>query len=254
MGLNKLLVEFGVEKEIKRDYGYVEKYLTYRGESTPYKAIVKNGELLAIVSRRYRLIENERVIEICKKIAEKKDFDFDVTETLTRVHVFLGDGDRGVVVHNSVDGSYAFRIDAYVKLNETVKTVFKIRDVEQVYKRHLKSVDNVVSKLEEIIAEIIKKADEFKYFIHKLDSLYATNYKDELEQLRDLFPKKYIETALALLTSKTLTGENITLKQFYERVASAVWTADIDMKTKVDYFDTLNSVMFAIVGWSDAGG
>jgi len=249
--MEKLVVEFGVEKEIERDYGYVEKYLTHNGEPIPYKAIVRNGEFLAIVSRRYRLIENERVIEICKKIAEKLGLTmgYTMSEFETRVHVFLDQNDKGVVVHNSVDASYAFRVDAVVRLSETTKTIIKVKDIEQVYKKHFGSVRIVVDDLEKIIKEILDKADDFKYFLHKLDTKSAREHYEELKVLEDLLPKKYVTRALQVVTQKTLSGNNVTLKKVYERIASDIWSAEIDMKMKVQYFDNLNQVMFAITGW-----
>jgi len=42
----------------------------------------------------------------------------------------------------------------------------------------------------------------------------------------------------------------MTLKEVYERIATDIWSADIDMRTKINYFDNLNQVMFAIAGWS----
>jgi len=247
----KLVVEFGVEKEVKRNYGYVEKYLTHNGESTQYKAIVKDGELLAIVSRRYTLIENERIIDICKRIADIHGLTMEYVkpEGGTRVHVFLEQENKGVVVHNSVDGSYALRIDAVVKLSPAVRTIVKMRDVEQVYKKHFGSAKIVVDDMDKIVSEILKKADDFKYFLEKLDQTDAADHYEELVILEDLLPKKYVSRALQLITHKTLSGDSITLRRIYERIASDIWTADIDMKTKVQYFDNLNQVMFAITGW-----
>lgn len=247
----KLVVEFGVEKEIERDYGYVEKYLTHNSESTPYKAIVKNGELLAIVSRRYKLIENERVIEICKEISDALGFDMDyyVSESKTRVHIFLYADDKGVVVHNSVDGSYAFRLDAVVRLSETVNTIIGVKNVEQVYKKHFGSLEVAIDDLSKIIKEILDKAEEFRYFIHKLDTMKVADYLEELKTLEDLLPKKYVVKALRISTQRSLTGDAVTLKNLYERIASDIWTAQIDMKTKVQYFNNLNQLMFAVAGW-----
>jgi len=248
--MEKLIVEFEVENEIERNYGYVEKFLAFRGESTPYKAIVKNGTLLAIVSRRYHLIENERIVEICRRIAEKHGFVFDYVDGLTRVHIFLDRGDVGVAVHNSVDGSFALRVDATVKIGNTTKAIFRIKDVKQVYKKHFGSAKIVVDDLEKIINEIVNKAEDFKYFIEKLETMQAKNYEEELKMLEDLLPKKYVAKVLQTAKYRTLNGRAMTLKEVYERIATDIWSADIDMRTKINYFDNLNQVMFAIAGWS----
>ncbi|RLI76038.1 hypothetical protein DRO97_01795 [Archaeoglobales archaeon] len=239
----KLVVEFGVDKEIEKDYGYVEKYLTYRNNTIPYKAITRKGQFLAIVSRKYHLIENERVIDICKEIAEKNNYNINIVEYFTRVHVFLESGDVGFVVHNSVDGSYALRIDVFVRLSKDVKTIFKLKGLEQVYRKHFGSAKIVVEDLDEIIKELEDKVDDYWYFINKMDTINAKDRYEELKVLEEILPKRYVVDALHAIHN------GITLKRVYEKVASSIWTADIDMKTKVQYFDTLNQLMFAVVGW-----
>jgi len=251
--VNKLLVEFEVEKEVERDYGYIEKYLMFNGESTPYKAIVKDGELLAIVSRRYRLIENERIEEICKEIAEKNALKFFVDRTRTTIHVFLDDFDKGVgvVVQNSVDGSLSLRVDATVYAGRA-RAIFKIKsETTQVETKHFEKAENLVKNLEKIIKVILEKAEDFKYFIKELEGIPATDYLDELEVLNELLPKTYVEPVIKSIKYNTLIGIQPSLKYVYERIVNNIWLSSAKMKTKIQYYDKLNNLMFAIVGWKE---
>lgn len=246
---SKLVVEFGVEKEIKRDYGYVEKYLLFRGEATPYKAIVRNNELLAIVSKRYQLIENEKVVDICNKIASQNGYVMDVVSSPTRVYIFLDANDVGAVVQNSVDGSLSLRVDAVVRINGG-RAIIRVKNVKEIYKKHFGGVKIVVNDLEQIIKEILKYSKEFKSMIDKLDKLSAREYVEEIKTLEGLLPKRYVSKVLQVVLQRTLSGGTLTLKNVYERIACDIWSANIDIKTKIQYFDDLNNVMLALVGWS----
>jgi len=243
-----LVVEFEVESEVKRDFGYVEKYLKYAGQEIPYKAIVRNGKFLAIVSRRYLLIENEKILEICKRIADKKGFEIS-HETYppgldTRIHVKMMRGDVGVVVHNSVDGSCSLRVDAMVKISKNTSTIFRIKNLKEVCRKHYGTAKILVEDLEKIITAIMDEAKEFKYFIDKLESYSASDFLEELQVLEEILPKRYVKKVLA-----TAKVSGMTLKEFYERIANKIWNAKIDMKTKIDYFNVLNNLMFAVTGW-----
>jgi len=252
---NRLLVEFEVDREVEKDYGYVEKYLKFNGEPTPYKAIVKDGELLAIVSKRYRLIENERIEEICRAIAEKNYLKFSVDKTKTTIHVFLDDFEKGigVVVQNSVDGSLSLRVDATVYVGGA-KSIFKVKsETTQVETKHFGKAEDLVKNLEKIITVILEKAEDFKYFIKELEGLPVTDYMDELEVLNELLPKTYVEPVMKTIKYGNLVfGVQQSLKYVYERIVNAIWLSNAKMKTKVQYFDKLNNLMFAIVGWKDA--
>jgi len=249
--VEKLVVEFGVEKTVKHEYGYAEKYLKFRGEKIPYKAILKNGSLLAIVSRGYHLVENERLEEIVRKYANEKGYLADVVwKSLRRIHMFVKpneESDIAAVIHNSVDGSMALRIDLAIKLNG-VYTVFKVRRFQQVYKRHTKNVEKFINELTNAIDVILGEAEEYKKFIEQLGNF---KIKDMEQDVRDFieagFPKKHWEP----VWYKYKKGEVMTLKQMYEELAKKVWQDNrLDFKTKVDRFDKLNEIMVILSRYS----
>lgn len=249
----KLVVEFTVEKTVKRDFGYSEKYLKYNDERIPYKAILKNGQLIAIVSRGYYLLENEKLWELIRKKAEEKKLDAEiVSKSMTRIHiaVYSKDRDCAALVHNSVDASLALRVDLLIKIND-VYTVFRVRDLKQVYRRHTKNLNKFTDELWQTIEQILDKGEYYKAFLANLDSVKLKDVEEDLKELLEVFPKKYWESAWY----DYRRGRIRTLKEFYELVARKVWQAQkVDFMTKVGRFDKLNEIMFILVKFNEEEG
>jgi hypothetical protein len=237
----KIVVEFEVEKTINHDYGYQEKLLNYAGRKTKYKAIIKDGKLVAILGRSYRLIPNEYVDEMVKKIDECAS----CRKEEWRWYWFVERGDVGAVVVNSVDGSEALKVYAWL-----VNTSLLITErVENVYRRHTPNAD--LSDLKEIIEHVLEVAKEYKEWLVKLGSVPAKPHYETLAMLEGEIPKKYVEKPLlAARSGRDFAGREYTLRQFYEAVAKAIWNASADMRTKMRYYKALNDCMFSIVEWS----
>lgn len=112
----------------------------YNGERVPYKGVTKNGKFVAIVSRKYTLVPNEKVEEklmyLGKRIARA------VTEGWQQ-YWFIPDEvaldpEYGILVGNSVDASQSLRIYAVVsrfKINrfEWIYAVWGYRRAEKLY-------------------------------------------------------------------------------------------------------------------------
>jgi len=248
--VEKLVVEFDVEKTVKREYGYSEKYLKYRGERIPYKAILKNGKLLAIVSRGYHLVENEKLYEIVSKYAEERGYVVDiVSQSMARIHVFVGpkDSEVAAIVHNSVDGSFALRIDLAVKLNG-VYTIFRVRKFQQIYKKHTKNIEKFIGELVQSIDAVLQEAKEYKDFIVQLGNFKISDMEQDVKDFIEAgFPKKHWEP----VWYKYKKGEIETLKQLYEELAKKIWQdVKLDFKTKVGRFDKLNEIMVILSRYS----
>jgi len=79
--MEKLHVEFEVESEDLRwqEYDVIEKYLKYNGRRTKFKAIVKSGNLVNLVSRRYTVIPNELLVEEIVPLIER--FGYEVIDS-----------------------------------------------------------------------------------------------------------------------------------------------------------------------------
>jgi hypothetical protein len=239
--MEKFVAEFGVEKTVERDYGYAEKYLTYNEDTIPYKAILKNGEFIAIVSRKYCLLENEKVVDACKEVSKEIGFEIDVFKTKTRVHVLLEKKDKGVVVHNSIDGSYAFRVDLLTKIDGT-KVVFhpKVLNLRTIEAKHLSGLASISERLKELIISMLENVEKARLFVKNLKKYNVADHLDSLKMIEGIIPKKYFDKPL-----KTAD----TLYEFYTMTATRIWMGSTDFRRKADLFRKLNEAMIAITGW-----
>jgi len=240
----KIVVEFDVEKTIEREYGYQEKLLKYKGSDTKYKGIVKDGKLIAILGRGYKLIPNEAVEAEIKRLQ-----NFSVSEKAEKWRKYWLLEKEGeyvaVLVVNSVDGSEALKVIACIPSEHSILVGSKLQNV---YRRHTPKAD--LSDLGEIIDEMMNTAVGYKQWLAKLDLVEAEDNIEVLEMLAEEMPKKYVEKALATAKAgQTLGGSKFTLKMFYECVAKKIWNAEVDMRTKVRLYRLLNDCMFSIVEW-----
>jgi len=243
----KLVVEFEVERTVKRDYGYEEKYLMYGGQSIPYKAIIKDGKVLAIVSRFYRLLENEKVEQIVRRWADHNNYEVkDVRYEGARLHAIVvsGTGD-GIVVHNSVDGSMAFRADAILDVGDAM-AIFKTKELGGiVYRKHTKNLDEFVKQCGKMFDEVLKACRKYREFLRLLDERYAKEYERAIIALRDVMPKKCVASALV----RVVYGDaQITLMDVYRMIAQRIWAdREHSFKRKVELFEELNKTFAAMV-------
>lgn len=248
--VEKLIVEFDVEKTVQRDYGYSEKFLSYMGKRTKYKAILKDSQLIAIVSRGFYLLENEKLYDILKKYGEQKGYIVDIiSQSLSRIHIKVQpSGSRyAVVVHNSVDASMALRADLLIQVKDGIYTVFRVRDnITHIYKKHTKNMLNFIQELN-IIEQILKKSQEYDMFIDRLGEYKISDYEQDIRDMVEaVFPKKHWEP----VWFDYKRGRIKTLKDMYQAFAEKIWRdTRLDFKTKVDRFDKMNQMFFVLVGF-----
>lgn len=239
----KIIVEFDVEKTFEREFGYQEKLLRFRGSDTKYKGIVKNGVLISIVGRNYKLLPNEllhaRIVELCERNGWLLE---SVVKQGWRWYWFIRvKNDAGVVVANSVDGSEALKVTAYMDHKWFIGS-----KLMSVYRRHVGSVSYI--NIGTAIKEVANAVDEFREWLMKLDEIDASSHLDVFEALASEIPKKYVEKPISSAKlGKKLSGERFTVKDFYEAVAVALWSADVDIRTKARLYRKLNEAMLLIV-------
>jgi len=243
----RLLVEFGVEENIERKYGYEEKLLRFKGESIPYKAIVKNGELKAIVSRKYRLITNEEVIDIVRAWARSRGYEYNVDVNGNKVFVLVKNEDIGVLVGNSIDGTMGLFVDAVIYTNGVpliLRMSNDVKELKQVKKKHFRSAEGVMENLMGMLSEVIDECKEYKAWLRDMGKVKVKDVKDDVKELFSLMPKKYVADVIKRVEYSFDNG-HLTLAHVYEDIARRIWSADTQMTTKIHLFRELNeNVMF----------
>lgn len=239
MEMERLVVEFGVEKENDVGYGLKEKFLMYNGEKIDYKAIVKGNTVVALVKRGYKLIPNELFIETIRKLGYEVS-NGNVIWDNTRVAVLIREGEDSIMLTNSIDGSLA--IQAFL-IPRAMNTMIKINVV---YRRHTKNL-NFVSEMREFIEEAKKAMKEYKEFLVAMERMEVNGEKigEIVDILTDArIPLKYLQGVKYLTMSGTIT----TLKQVYEKIAKNIMSNNkIELRTKITLFNKLNDVFMTLV-------
>ena len=244
MTMEKMIVEFEVEKTIDREYGYQEKLLKYRGSDTRYKGIVKDGKLIAVLGRGYRLIPHEDVDVEVKKI--EGVYRYERAEKWRKYWWISKENENvGVLVVNSVDGSEALKVFAYLP---KINSVLVGGKVQNVYRKHTPKA--MLSDLGKVVSEVMDASVKYAQWLMKLELVDAKDNIAVLEMLAEDMPKKYVEKALVMAkVGNSLNGAKFSLKMFYECVARKIWNAESDMRTKIRLYRLLNNCMFSIVEW-----
>ena len=203
--VEKLQIEFEVEKteEKWREYGISEKYLTYQGEQTRFKGIVKAGKLVNLVSKRYTVIPNELLIEEVVPLIERFGYEqvdspakgivsarymqYFVKPKLERVD---NEGVKlGMLLRNSIDGSLSLGLEGFSY--RTLCSNGVIMGKESVYsftKKHMGSAKDILLHLEEGVALVNKSSLQI---LEKYQHMMKVEFnKEKYAKLKEQLPKK----------------------------------------------------------------
>jgi len=236
--MSSLRVEFNVIETIERPYGYQEKIIQYRDNPSKYKAIIKDGDLVAILGKRYKLIPNEQVLDIVKEISEAMDLKLFYLTYQWRLYCFLRDHDIGVLIINSVDGTESLKCEALFFSNDTA--ILPSGYVTNINRKHSRALD--ISELYDIVPRVLETSKEFKGWFENLSNYKVKDYVDSLKDMVSILPKKYREGCLEYV----YFNSEYSIKDMYELIVRRIWSNDIDMRTKVHLYKTLNRIVAAI--------
>ena len=201
----KLQIEFEVEKTDDKwqEYDISEKYLTYQGEQTKFKGIVKSGKLVNLVSKRYTVIPNELLVEDvvplieqfgyeqldspAKGIANSRYMQYFIKPKLEDVN---GEGIKlGMLLKNSIDGSLSLGLEGFSY--RTLCSNGVIMGKESVYsftKKHIGSVKDILLQLEQGVALVNKSSLRI---IEKYQHMMKVEFnKEKYVKLKEQLPKK----------------------------------------------------------------
>jgi hypothetical protein len=241
-------VEFEVESTINKECGFQEKIIRFRGGDTRYKGIVKEGVLVAILGKNYKLITNESVEKAVQNISAINDYYCGGKYEGWKIFdwVWSKNGKHGVMVANSVDGTIALKCIAIQKLKGNHVGVLVTNKIRNVQRRHTKKAVSSVEDLESEVGAVMDESLKYGEWLSKMGALKARDAMDTLRVLCDKLPKDYTK-GLSLMTTFRTFGEP-TVKDVYEMIAQKIWSADTKMVTKLTYYRVLNDLMFIIVG------
>jgi hypothetical protein len=238
-------VNFEVDKKVGHPFGYFEVYLRYNGEKSPYKAIVKDGRLMAIVKRGYKLIPHELVEKHMLsvdglKVVNKDDYG---SRVYWEVEV-ESDKEVKLMVINSVDGSHALMVQTIFVVDDVKILVPRVKSkkvVSEIKKVHKKSAN--VEELATVIMETLRAAKGIKDMVFKAFDQPAAGFKDVWDMVVEMIPEKYTRMVMARLYG---AKEPLTVGDVYKEMMRKIWSSDTDMRTKLTFINHMNDALWII--------
>lgn len=241
MEREKIIVEFEVEKTVDSGYGIQQKYLLYNGEPTKYKAIVKDGNLIAIVSRGYALLPNRKILLDMKEAAalpeETVERNWNKVRMLLRIPI--GKGFELLIV-NSEDSSMTLSIHLLYDGLIVKGTILPRHAKVTVFRRkHYGKLS--IGKIKEVVDYLTNIADELSIYLPKiLNTPIAPEHIPVLNSCK--IPEKYKKQA-------PVGG---TVGQWFGAVSQAVWRAALKENVRYHYLkeiaETLSVIALGVVG------
>jgi len=216
--MEKLHVDFEVESEDLRwqEYGIIEKHLSYNGRRTKFKGIVKSGNLVNLVSRRYTVIPNELLVEEivpliehfgyepidspAKSIPDVRYMQYFIRPELEKVD---NEGIKlGVLLRNSIDGSLSLGLEGFSY--RTLCSNGVILGKESVYsfsKKHMGNVKDILSHLEEGMVLVNKTSLQI---LEKYKHMMRVKFEQEkYVKLKEQLPKRDLVDVSRMINTGT---------------------------------------------------
>lgn len=249
----KVDLEIYYLKEEKRtiDHGYAEVPTRHKGKITGEKVMLDPaGVFVKTVGAGYTPLTHETLEEklrtkfgdrylYCNKV---------VTKGLSKhprrsYHHIQFDSQVRIIVTNSTDASLATQIWAIVD-----NTMLVGKRFAKVYRMHTEKFD--VDEIVKAADTVLEYAAKYRMIMNDLAKLKIRDNIWILEQLEkeftaEKFPKKYGE--MWLTAAKVGAGDIYTMADLYNKISQAIWSSDMEEKTKKMMYEILNDYM--LVAW-----
>lgn len=232
--VERLLVEFAVERTEDLGYGVQAKYLLYNEKRIKYKAVVKNGKVVAIVTRRYKIVPNEYIAAILEKTALPARAEATETRFIWRAQL---DENFGITVVNSIDGTLALTVSLLAYGVPVKKQILEKMNMPYVYRKHfsrLNEADILLSAIEHLKNFAAQFGKELtQYLSIQVDDVVRKAFADSR------LPRKYL--------SESLQDRSATLAQVVSHISRRIWAADLNPFVRNMYLNELADVVWEIV-------
>lgn len=273
-------LSFGNPDLTWQQYGIEQSPILFNGAKTAYKAVIRNGEIVSIVSNQYRLLPNEEAVKLADQAASlaglvpfhefsgdwfvRMDSHVIQDRDGRRVHALYAidksfdvNGEKmhlGVGVHNSIDGSTGFGCGIFTFRHACANMVWagmkgyeqafdERQTIEYLYKRHTKGLETFMGGLKNAIVTVMDKANIILETYQQLAETAVT--QEFLEKLRkSRLPDKVLPDYIAKPEESTVNPVSLTQWQVYNDITAAIWhNAKSGLKTKDFQFRTLHAII-----------
>lgn len=258
-------IEFGEDKTKWGHYGIAEPKIVFNGEPTGFKAIVKDDELVKMLTDRYHLFPNEEALKVANKAAELsglRPFDAETPGMVNEHHVVYDklihkmralytvegdmkvDGDSvnvGINVYNSIDGSTSFGAGLFTFRSMCSNgVIFGKHDIRAVRHAHTKGLIPIIEELKGAIVVLMEQGLQL---VDTYRQMARIKINDELVE-------KLIHSHLAAKVLPDYIKEDeartfdLTQWDLYNDITEAIWHNEkTGLKSKVFQFSILHKVM-----------
>jgi len=270
----KIVFDVGKIDETWKEYNITEAYLKYNDKQTPYKAILKNGRLVAILGRGYQVLPNEVVKQVADEIASrlnaepllektrlptewgnayfsKDSWKVYLVYTIPEWHEIDG-RDRckiGFAFRNSIDGTLAFSVTGFTYREMCSNGVFMgYRELARFYHKHTKGLkvdmDNIMKATMKVIEAMERVLEAYRKMVElQLNEEIAESIA------KSTLPRKLIPPYIKLEgTELVWFDESKTVWDAYNDITARIWhNTRQDITTKNRMYDELHKVLKPVV-------
>jgi len=273
----KSTVSFGPADPTWSAYNLSEYPLLFNRGETDYKAVVRNGSLVTIVSNKYLLLPNEVAVKVGDVAAEAcglvpfTEFTGDWFARMnshvlysnrdTRVHALYAlnqsytvNGDKmhlGVGIHNGIDGHFGFYVGVFTFRVACANMVFagmphyeqrfdQRATLEYISKVHTRGLDPALPNLLQAITTMMERATGILDTYTEMARLDVT--KELVEKIRrSRLPQKVWPDAIQ---TKDLVVPRMDQWTFYNDITGKVWHNEkMELRSKMELFSALHHIM-----------
>lgn len=260
-------------------FGIRENPIAINRVATDFKAITRNNKFVAFVSEHYKVLPNEKAVEIADKAASLAGFKpftqfsgdwynrMDSHTILDRkenaVHSLYCknqsydvNGEKmylGVGVHNSIDGKNAFGAGVFTFRHACSNMVLagtrgwkmefdQRKTIECVYIKHMgPDFETLLSNLSDTILSVFDKANYLLAWYKEMYYQEAT--KQLMEKVKNKFPLKLQPVYIKDPAQTYLTDKPRTQWELYNDLTQKIWhNPKTDITSKVSQFGVLHKI------------
>lgn len=238
-------INFGKADISLKEYGIIQAPLLYNDKPSGYKAIIKDGKLVAVLGSGYKALPNQIALSIANEIADEIGV-VPFKKFYQNKHVaFSSKGTRmyatyivdvpydiegrdnariGFTIQNSIDGTLAFSASGFTFREFCENGVFiGSKKLSYYYRKHTK---NFEVKKEAIVKNIRSVIDDMKRVIDEYRQLVRLRLNREIAQ--KIAEQKFLSKKL--MPNYITIGKNRELLEFKE---VDLWTVYNDLSARI---------------------
>lgn len=257
-------LSFGDPDQTWQRHGLLEYPVTFNDSPSKYKAVVRKGELVAILGRGYKLLPNEEALRIAEEAAELAglqrfkqgpDQGTIYNKKATRMHAWFApqegahpiNGEQvhvGVSIKNAIDGSSAFSCGAFTyRMLCSNGVLLGYRQLPGFITRmHTKGLEKVIENLKNRMIRVMDQAHDIIRRYRQMTAQEATEKLAEAIKQSRLSKKVLPEYLKA--EEPTVEITELTEWHIYNDITELIWhNADAGIKTKTYQFQRLHRIM-----------